>query len=81
MRVYKALAECIISYCISSWGGASKGNILLLERAQRMLLKVAMGLPFRYPTDKLYKKCEVLSVRKQKPRCNKNVKYRIHKNN
>jgi hypothetical protein len=52
-----------IQYCITSWGGALKTNILPLERAQRAILKVANSLPFLNPTQLLYDACKVLTVR------------------
>lgn len=64
IQTYKALAECVIGYCISSWGAAAKSYMIKLERAQRVLIKVAMSLPFRYPTIDLYNRCSLLSVRK-----------------
>jgi hypothetical protein len=62
-QVYFALCQSILTYCISSWGGSAKTTLLTLERAQRALLKVATSRPFLYPTDLLYKSCEVLTVR------------------
>lgn len=64
IQTYKALAQCTLSYCISSWGGAAKTHMIVAERAQRALLKVAMRLKYRHSTTDLYKLCEVLSVRK-----------------
>lgn len=64
LQTYKALAECTIGYCISSWGGAAKTHLLVAERAQRALLKVTMGLSFQYSTTSLYEICNVFSVRK-----------------
>lgn len=61
---YKSLAESILLYCICAWGTASKTSLIEIERAQRAVLKVLMGLPFRYPTEDLFKICDVLSVRK-----------------
>jgi hypothetical protein len=34
-QIYLALCQSIIQYCITSWGGALKTNIMPLERAQR----------------------------------------------
>lgn len=62
-QVYLALGQSVINYCITSWGGAPKTNLLPLERAQRAILKVAYFHPFLYPTDLLYKSCNVLTVR------------------
>lgn len=64
LSTYKALGECLINYCICSWGGASKTVMIQLERAQRALLKVLMFLPYRHPTTDLYNRTGVLSVRK-----------------
>lgn len=61
--VYTALCESILSYSIIVWGGASKTNLLTLERAQRAVLKVASFRPFLYPTSELYTFCDVLTVR------------------
>lgn len=61
--VYLALAQSLITYCITSWGGAAKHTILELERTQRAILKVSLLLPYRYPTDQLYIKSNVLTVR------------------
>lgn len=61
--VYFSLCQSIITYCITSWGGACKSFMTQIERAQRAILKVSHFLPFRYPTKSLYKKCEVLTVR------------------
>lgn len=64
MRVYKALAECLQTYCICTWGGAAKTLLIEAERAQRALLKVIDRLPFRYPTTDLYSTNNILSIRK-----------------
>ncbi|KAJ0176374.1 hypothetical protein K1T71_007553 [Dendrolimus kikuchii] len=61
--VYTSLCESIITYCITSWGGAGITLMIDLERAQRSVLKVMMKKPFRYCTSKLYTEAEVLSVR------------------
>lgn len=62
-QVYLALCQSVITYCITSWGGAAKSTLLPLERAQRAILKVATFRPFRFPTHELYKVCNVLTVR------------------
>lgn len=62
-QVYFALCQSILIYCITSWGGASKTLLLPIERAQRAILKVATCRPFLFPTNLLYKSCEVLTVR------------------
>lgn len=62
-QIYLALCQSILTYCITSWGGAPKTTMLPLERAQRAILKVAHFHPFLFPTDQLYKSCNVLTVR------------------
>lgn len=64
IQTYRALCQCIIVYCISSWGGAPKTYMIEVERAQRALLKIMMYLPFKYPTNLLHNQLGVLSVRK-----------------
>lgn len=63
-QTYIALAQSMLTYCISVWGSANKTAYLGLERAQRSLLKVMLSKPFRYPTEDLYLEASVLSVRK-----------------
>lgn len=62
-RVYLALCQSLLSYCVSAWGGAPKTTMLKLERAQRAVLKVSTFRPILFPTEDLYKCCKVLSVR------------------
>lgn len=62
-RIYFALGQSVIAYCIGVWGAACKTRMLCLERAQRSLLKTMTFRPFRFPTAELYKSCQVLSVR------------------
>lgn len=63
-KVYVALAESIITYCITIWGGAAKTEFLGVERAQRSLLKVIHLKRYRFSTAELYSVAGVLSVRK-----------------
>lgn len=63
LQVYLALCQSIITYCISSWGGAAKTTLMPIEISQRAVLKVSTGRPFLYPTELLYKSCDVLTVR------------------
>ncbi|XP_063837548.1 probable RNA-directed DNA polymerase from transposon BS isoform X1 [Ostrinia nubilalis] len=41
--VYYALCQSLLTYCITSWGGAPKSSMLHLERAQRAILKISCG--------------------------------------
>lgn len=63
IKVYYALAQSILTYCIRAWGAAAKTHMVQLERAQRALLKVIKFKPKRYSTSSLYKECSVLSIR------------------
>lgn len=61
--VYLALAQSLLCYCISVWGGAAKSHLLPLERVQRAILKVMLVKPFRFCTRTLYSIAQVLTVR------------------
>ncbi|CAK1590642.1 unnamed protein product [Parnassius mnemosyne] len=61
--VYFALAQSLLTYGITSWGGAPKTKMLQLVRTQRAILKVSFSLPYRYPTELLYKELKILTVR------------------
>lgn len=61
--VYFGLCQSVLGYCITVWGGACKTLLLILERAQRAILKVMIRKPYRYPTTQLYSDCKVLTVR------------------
>lgn len=63
-EIYVALAQSIIVYCITLWGGALKTKFLEVERAQRALLKVMYFKKRRFPTQSLYLYADLLSVRK-----------------
>jgi hypothetical protein len=60
---YIALAQSVITYCISVWGGAASTHMIVLERAQRSLLKVMHSKPRMFSTHTLLKESAVLSVR------------------
>lgn len=62
-NVYIALCQSIITYCIAVWGGSAASHMIILERAQRSVLKVMLRKPIRYPTRDLYRESEVLTVR------------------
>lgn len=62
-RIYLALAQSLLSYCITSWGGAPKTIFKQIEVAQRAILKVCGSFPFRYSTELLYQHWQVLTVR------------------
>lgn len=62
-RIYFALCQSLISYCITSWGGSPKSTIKPIEVAQRAILKVCTFKPRLFPTSLLYEYCEVLTVR------------------
>lgn len=61
--VYSALCDSIVGYCITAWGGTAKTTLIEVERAQRAVIKVLLGKPFRYPTRQLYLDFKALTVR------------------
>ncbi|KAJ8734468.1 hypothetical protein PYW08_013718 [Mythimna loreyi] len=64
IKIYLALCQSILTYGLNVWGGTSKTTMLIVERAQRMVLKVISRKKYTYPTDVLYSELGVLTVRK-----------------
>lgn len=62
-RIYFALCQSLITYCISVWGGAPKTTLKSIEVAQRAILKVSTFKPILFSTAALYQLCGVLTVR------------------
>lgn len=62
-KIYCALAQSILTYCIRAWGRANKTNLIILERAQRALIKVMKFKPRRFATAMLYKESSLLTIR------------------
>lgn len=63
-QIYISLAQSIMTYCISIWGGATKVKFLEVERGQRCLLKTMYSMPYTFPTRDLYNLSGMLSMRK-----------------
>jgi hypothetical protein len=63
-RIYVALVESTITYCIPVWGGASKTKLLELERSQRSLIKIMYFKPYKYSSENLYYDSNLLTIRK-----------------
>lgn len=61
--VYHALGQSILQYGVAIWGCAAKSHMILLERAQRAVIKVMLRKPYRYPTNLLYRESKFLRVR------------------
>lgn len=61
--VYTSLGESLLSYCISVWGGSCVTSMLMLERAQRAVLKTMCNKPILFPTKALFAEVKVLNVR------------------
>lgn len=85
-KIYIALVQSIIIYCIPVWGGATKTKFIDIERAQRSLLKVMYCKPYKFSTDALYKIDNLLSVRKlyilhMTQRCHKSLPFNQNKQN
>ncbi|CAH2096746.1 unnamed protein product [Euphydryas editha] len=62
-KVYFALCLSVVTYCITTWGGAAKTNLKPLEVAHKGVLKVATFRPITFPTVQLYDELNVLNVR------------------
>lgn len=62
-QVYYALAQSLLEYCVTVWGGAPKTILKPLEIVQRAILKVSTFRPILFPTQLLYHSCGVLTVR------------------
>lgn len=62
-RIYQALCQSLLTYCLSSWGGICKTTLKSVEVAQRAILKVSTFKPMCFPTVTLFQLCEVLTVR------------------
>lgn len=62
--VYFSLAQSILTYCITCWGGSGQTSMMRLERAQRLVLKIMCHKPSFFPTAELYANTQVLTVRK-----------------
>jgi hypothetical protein len=62
-KIYLALGQSLITYCIPVWGGAAATHLLRLERAQRAVIKVMLKKPRLHPTVNLYKEANLLTVR------------------
>ena len=63
VSTYKELVQSVLAYCIPVWGGARKTRFLLLERAQRALIKVMLFKPVRFPTHELHTSQNLLTTR------------------
>lgn len=61
--VYLTLRQSILTYCITTSGGAASLSLLPLQRLHRLISKVSHILPQLYPTAELYQYSKVVSVR------------------
>lgn len=62
-NTYYALCQSILCYGIIGWGGCASTILRPLEVAQKCILKIIERKPYRYPTDQLYKECNILIPR------------------
>lgn len=62
-KIYLALGQSLLTYCIPVWGGAAATHLLELERAQRAVIKVMLRKPRLHPTETLYQEANLLTVR------------------
>lgn len=63
-EIYISLAQSVIAYCITIWGGAAKSKFIHVERGQRAVIKIMYFKKITYPTESLYQDSGLLSVRK-----------------
>jgi hypothetical protein len=61
--IYFALCYSLINYGILAWGGVAKTIMDPAYKAQKLILKVMLGLEYTYPTQQLYKDTMILNVR------------------
>lgn len=61
--VYYALVESLISYGIIIWGGAASITVDPVYKVQKLLLRVMNRKHPLYPSELLYRECEVLNIR------------------
>lgn len=60
--LYITLAESIIRYGISIWGGTFPSNMNMLNITQKFLLKVLLHKQKRYPSDLLFAEANVFNI-------------------
>lgn len=60
--LYQALAESIIRYGISIWGGAYVSTLELINVTQRSLLKIIFNKEKRFPTELLFQESQFLTI-------------------
>lgn len=63
-EIYISLAQSVMAYCITIWGGAAKSKFIHVERGQRAVIKIMYFKKIRYPTTSLYQDSGLLSVRR-----------------
>ena len=60
--IYYTLIYSRIKYGITLYGQAAKNKIKRIQTLQNQLLKVLLGEKFRFPTDELHQKLQILKV-------------------
>lgn len=63
ISVYKALAESIIRYAITCWGGLYDNVLNMLQVTQNYIIKVMLKKPKMYSTQRLYDEKMLLNIR------------------
>lgn len=61
--LYTALAESILQYGITIWGGAYDNHLKILQICQNKILKIMFHLNFRFPTNEIYQLNNILNIR------------------
>lgn len=52
--MYFALIQSVLQYALLAWGGTFKTYSEVVIKAQKLVLKVALNRPWRYPSSLLY---------------------------
>ena len=61
-QVYFSLVQSIAQYSILAWGGTFKIYTELIEKAMKIILKVILNKPWRYPSELLYTEFNVPTI-------------------
>lgn len=61
--VYYSFVQSILVYGIVGWGGASSCHMNPLQRVQKLVIKIILRKPMRYPTEEVFNNFQVMNVR------------------
>lgn len=61
--IYYALCQSLIEYGIIAWGGANAAAIDPIFKAQKLIIKIILKLPFTSSSDEIFRRICVLDIR------------------